>query len=155
LLPYIAVGLFAGIRAAEMMRLDAKSINFGEKIITFGADVAKKRSQRKVDMQPALLAWLEPCRDKLQKGGSIIDHAKFRKSKEQLLEAAKIEEWPSNGLRHSFGSYHYAMFRSAEDTAFLMGNSVDIVHRHYKALVSKANAERFWALRPDAKTVPN
>ena len=33
-------------------------------------------------------------------------------------------------------------------TAFQMGNSPTMVHRHYKALVAKSDAERFWALRP-------
>jgi len=147
-LPYIAVGLFAGVRAAEMLRLDARAINFEEKTITIGAEIAKKRSQRIVDMQPALLAWLEPCKEQLQKGGAIIDEKKFRRIKDDLMEAAEIPEWPSNGLRHSFGSYHFAMFRSADETAHQMGNTAEIVHKYYKALVSKTEAEKFWALRP-------
>jgi integrase len=149
LLPYIAIGLFAGVRSAEMVRLNGKNINFEDKTITVGADAAKKRSQRIVDMQPALAAWLEPCREKLQAGGRIVDPNRFRKNKELLLEAAKIQEWPANGLRHSFGSYHYAMFRSSDDTAHQMGNSVDMVHRHYKSLVSQSEAQKYWALRPE------
>jgi integrase len=150
LLPYIATGLLAGVRSAEMVRLDGRNFNFGQKTITIGADAAKKRSQRIVDMQPALLAWLEPCREKLQNGGEIVDQGRFRKNKELLLEAAEIQEWPANGLRHSFGSYHFAMFRSSDDTAHQMGNSVEIVHRHYKALVPKSEADKFWNLRPKA-----
>jgi integrase len=149
LLPYIAIGLFAGLRTAEMFRLQGRKVNFEDKTITVGADVAKKRSQRIVDIQPALLAWLEPCKDKLQSGFPIVEKNKFRKNKEQLLEAAEMTEWPTNGLRHSFASYHYAMFRSSDDTAHQMGNSSNIVHQHYKALVSKAEAEKFWNLRPD------
>lgn len=145
---YIAIGFFAGIRSAEMARMSGRNVNFEDKTITVGADAAKKRSQRIVDMQPALLAWLEPCKAKLQNGGEIVDQGKFRRHKELLLEAAAIQEWPANGLRHSFGSYHFAMFRSADDTAHQMGNSAEVVHRYYKALVSKSEAEKFWALRP-------
>jgi integrase len=148
LLPYFAIGFFAGIRSAEMMRLQSRDINFGEKIITIGADIAKKRSQRKVEMLPALLAWLEPCKAQLEKGGAIVDQNEFRKNKELLLEAAGLETWPSNGLRHSFASYHFAMFRSSDETSHQMGNSPEMVHKHYKALVSKAVAESFWNLRP-------
>jgi integrase len=154
LLAYIAIGFFAGVRSAKMVRLNGRSINFGEKTITIGADIAKKRSQRIVVMQPALLAWLQPCKDALQAAGPVVDQKTFRKDKERLLEAAKIQEWRANGLRHSFGTYHYALFRSAEDTSHQMGNSVEVVHKHYKALVPKADAEKFWNLRPAAET-PN
>jgi integrase len=148
LLPYIAIGLFAGVRSAEMMRLDSKNINFEGQTLTIGADIAKKRSQRIIDMQPTLLAWLEPVKDKLKAGGLIADANGFRKNKARLLEAAQISDWPANGLRHSFGSYHYAMFRNADDTSHQMGNSVDIVHKHYKTLVPRSEAEEFWNLRP-------
>ena len=154
LLPYIAIGLFAGVRSAEMLRLDAKDINFACKTIRIGADVAKKRSQRIVDMQPALLAWLEPCRESLQAGGTIVDQGKYRSNKELLLVAAGIEEWPANGLRHSFGSYHLAMFQSAEKTSHQMGNSVEMVHKHYKSLVPYSDAERYWSLRPKGHPEP-
>ena len=148
LLPYIAIGLFAGVRSAEMMRLDAKDISFESKTIRIGPDVAKKRSHRIIEMLPALLSWLEPYRDTLQAGGRIITQAKFRSNQEDLLLAAGIQEWPANGLRHSYASYHLSMFESAEKTSHQMGNSADMVHKHYKALVTKESAEKFWALRP-------
>jgi integrase len=153
-LPYIALGMFAGVRSAEMMRLNGRNINFEEKTITVGADAAKKRSQRIVDMQPALLSWLKPCVETLKMGGPIVEKSKFWKNKELLMEAAEIQEWPANGLRHSFGSYHFAMFRSSDDTAHEMGNSVDMVHRHYKSLVSKSEAEKYWNLRPSPTPEP-
>jgi integrase len=149
LLPFIALGLFAGLRSAEMGRLDAKDINFLEKTIRIQADVAKKRAHRNVDMQDALMAWLEPCKTNLQQGGAILDQNKFRKNKELLLEAAGIDNWPSNGLRHSFASYHLAKFCNSDNTAYQMGHrSTEILHRHYKALVAKSEAERFWNIRP-------
>jgi integrase len=70
----------------------------------------------------------------------------------------KIEQfpWPQDCLRHSFASYHLAMFESAEKTALQMGhNSTDMLFRHYRELVTKEQAEKFWALMPrtvDRKT---
>lgn len=149
LLPYISCGLFAGLRSAEMMRLDSKDISFENRIIRIGADVAKKRAQRNVEMHDALLAWLKPCEENLRKGGPIVDKSKFWKNKELLLDAAKIEQWPENGLRHSFASYHLAQFNNSDSTAFQMGHrSTELVHRYYKALVLKTEAEKFWNLRP-------
>ena len=153
LLPYIAIGLFAGIRATEMRRLNGRNINFDAKIITITPEMAKKRSQRHVDMQPALLEWLAPHREKLTNGAPVVDKSifRFRDNMASLRDAAGIAEWPDNGLRHSFGSYHFAMFDDENRTAKQMGNSPDMVHRHYKALVTKTEAERFWALRPKAE----
>ncbi len=148
LLPYVAIGLFAGIRTAELARLDGAAINFETKSITIGADVAKKRSRRSVDMQPALLAFLEPLKDKLTSGQVQIIGSNFQRDRNSLVEAAGLSEWKGNGPRHSFGSYHLAAYRDDSETANQMGNSVAMVHRHYKALVTKEAAEKFWSLRP-------
>lgn len=149
LLPYIAIGLFAGVRFAEMTRLDGKDIKFNDKVIRIGPEVAKKRSQRNIDMHDALLCWLEPCRKQLEAGGFVVTYDKtFRNNKDLLQEAAEIKEWKANGLRHSFGSYHLAHFKDIADTAHQMGNSADMVNRFYKALVTPADAALFWDLRP-------
>jgi len=147
LLPYVAIGFFAGVRSAEQMRLAGKAINFETKSIVIGADVAKKRGQRIIEMSDTLFAWLEPCKDALQNGPIYGDTKSFRKSKEQLLEVVGFD-WKPNALRHSFGSYHLAMHQNIEQTAHLMGNSPDMIHRYYKALVMKDEAQKFWALRP-------
>jgi integrase len=154
LLPYIAIGLFAGVRTAEQMRLAGKCIYLEGRTIVIGADAAKKRSQRIIEMSDALVAWLQPCREALENGPIYADSMAFRKNKARLLEAAGIADWPANGLRHSFGSYHLAMFHDAAETSHVMGNSVDMVHRHYKSLVTKADAEKFWSLRPQSIDKP-
>jgi len=80
-----------------------------------------------------------------------VDVPDFRKALNTLAKSADVIEWPQNGLRHSFASYHLAAYSDTVRTAFLMGHSNPrIVHDHYKALVSKADAERFFALRPAA-----
>jgi integrase len=148
LLPYIAIGLFSGIRFAELTRLDGKDVKFDDKIIRIGPEVAKKRSQRNINIQEALLHWIEPYKKQLEDGGPLVNYnTAFRTNKDLLLEAAGISEWKANGLRHSFGSYHLAKFKNIEDTAYQMGNSVDMVHKHYKALVTPSESEAFWALR--------
>jgi hypothetical protein len=76
---------------------------------------------------------------------------------DELRTAAELDAWPHNGLRHSFGSYHLAIHGDAVKTAGQMGHrSSDVIHNHYKALVLKTEAEKFWNLRPttagDGKT---
>jgi integrase len=146
LLPYIALGLFAGLRSAELMRLDWQDVKMEDRAIVVGQQVAKKRSRRVVDMCDALYAWLKP--QKALKG-PIVDLKQFRDNMDELRQAAELESWPHNGLRHSFGSYHLAFHGDAVKTAGQMGHrSSDVIHNHYKALVLKTDAEKFWNLRP-------
>jgi integrase len=148
MLPYISIGLFAGLRSAELMRLDGKDVKLEERAIVVGQQVAKKRSRRVVEMCDALHAWLAELKTLK---GPIVDAKEFRDNMDELRKAAELETWPHNGLRHSFGSYHLAFYGDAVKTAQQMGHrSSDVVHNHYKALVLKKEAESFWNLKPQA-----
>lgn len=147
LLPYISIGLFAGLRSAELMRLKAEAIKMEEKQIVVGPDVAKKRSRRVVEMSENLHAWLIAA-GKLK--GLIVDADEFRENMAELRTAAGIETWPHNGLRHSFGSYHLAEYGDGNKTATQMGHrDQNVIHNHYKALVLKSEADKYWALSPE------
>lgn len=146
LLPYISVGLFAGLRSAEMMRLDGKDVKFDDRAVVVGQQVAKKRSRRVVEMCDALYAWLSPLKPL---NGPIVDVKQFRDNMDELRKVAELESWPHSGLRRSFGSYHLSFHGDAIKTAQQMGHrSSDVVHNHYKALVLKTEAEKFWYLKP-------
>ena len=152
LLPYVALGLFAGLRSAELLRLNADAVKLDERVIVIGQAVAKKRSRRVVEMSDGLNAWLQLCPPLV---GSVVAVAAFRDNFEALKQAAGLENWLHNALRHSFGSYHLARHGDATKTANQMGHkSTDVVHNHYKALVTKTEAEKFWALRPVSRTAP-
>jgi integrase len=144
LLPFVAIGLFAGLRTAELQRLDWSAVKLAERSIIIGSDVAKKRSRRVVEINDTLAAWLAVCS---KKSGAVVG-PNYEKHHRALVKAAGLERWPANALRHSFGSYHLAAHGDAVKTAFQMGNSAVIVHNHYKGLVSNSDVERYWALRP-------
>jgi len=150
LLPYVAIGLFAGLRSAELLRLDWSAVKLAERTIIIGANVAKKRSRRVVEINETLAAWLPLC---AKRKGAIVelnDQRTLYKRLAELATAAGLEKWPDNGLRHSCASYSLALTGDAVRVAYQLGNSADMIHRHYKALVTKADAERFFALRPAA-----
>jgi hypothetical protein len=53
-------------------------------------------------------------------------------------------------MRHSFASYHLALF-GAEKTIAAMGHGdYTMLFQHYRALVTKAEAERFFGLISDS-----
>ena len=64
---------------------------------------------------------------------------------------AGIIDWPQDALRRSFASYHLAMHGSADKTATQLGHrSTDMLFEHYRELVTKDEAERFWNIFPEA-----
>ena len=150
LLPYVALGLFAGLRSAELLRLDWSAVKLAERSIIIAAGVAKKRSRRVVEINDTLAAWLASC---AKRKGMVIDLPDQRTLYKRLAElatAAGLTKWQDNGLRHSCASYSLALPGDAVRVAYQLGNSADMIHRHYKALVTAADAKRFWELRPAA-----
>jgi len=60
--------------------------------------------------------------------------------------------WENNAMRHSFGSYHYALHGNPLETSRLLGHktSDQVLFDHYRALATKAQAEDYFAIHPPA-----
>ena len=67
-LPYLVLGAFAGIRTAEIVRLDWQEINFDTGYIEIKKSKAKTKGRRLIKMQPNLVAWLRKAREALRPG---------------------------------------------------------------------------------------
>jgi hypothetical protein len=65
-----------------------------------------------------------------------------------ILTAAKVTGI-YDGARHSFISYRTAETRDVARVADECGNSVGIIKRHYRELVTTAAAKGFFAIRPE------
>jgi integrase len=146
LVPSIAIQLFAGLRRSEVAALDWSEIDLGEKHLEVKAAKAKTRQRRLVTIQLALADFLDHDQPRT---GPVwqwsIDNYSERLA--NLADKAEIRPWPHNALRHSFGSYYYALTRNENQTAAEMGNSPQIVFRHYRALVRPTECAAFWAIR--------
>jgi integrase len=150
LVPYIAIGAFAGLRRAELERLDWQEVDLQSKLIEVTASKAKSARRRFVRIQPNLAKWLRPY---VRPSGGVTP-LKYRELLDDAREAAGIEEWPQNALRHSFASYHLAEFNDAAALALELGHtSSNLVFQHYRQLVKPKQAERYWNIRPAG--VPN
>jgi integrase len=146
LLPYWAIGLFAGLRSSEILNLQWADVDFGDGLITVRS--AKTGRKRFVKMQRNLLAWLAPYR---MKAGAVVASINFRKQSEADRAAAGLgERWPSNAARHSFGSYWLAQFNDINALALQMGNSPTVIEKHYKRAVKPKEAHRYWQIMPSA-----
>ena len=153
ILPCLAVGAFAGLRRAEIERLDWSEIDFESGLIEVKAEKSKTAQRRFVTMQPNLREWLLSVR----KHRGPITPDDFNELFVEAREAAGIKEWPENALRHSFASYHLAHFKNAASTALELGHHDSrVTFAHYRELVRPKEAARYWNIKPEtsAKVVP-
>jgi integrase len=145
LVPYIAIGAFAGLRRAELERLDWKEIDLEENQIEVTAKKAKSARRRFIKVQPNLAKWLQPH---APLSGNVTP-PNYRELLDSAREAAGIQEWPQNALRHSFASYHLARFNDAAALALELGHTnSNLVFQHYRQLVKPKQAERYWKIAP-------
>jgi integrase len=146
LIPYVSISLFAGLRAAELQKLDWTEIDLAEGHIEVTAAKSKTRKRRLVPIPENLRAWLEPL---AQISGPVAPIG-LRKRFDAVKEAAGFAVWESNCMRHSFGSYRMAQCQDAAKTAFEMGNSPQMVFAHYRELVKPKAALAYWGIMPAA-----
>jgi integrase len=145
-LPFWAIGAFAGLRRAEIERLDWAQVDFESGLIEVKARHSKTATRRLVVMQPNLRAWLEPYR--AHRRGPVCPGNLRLRTEADRDRAGLRENWPTNALRHSFGSYHLAHFKDAPALALQMGNSPDVIFRHYREVVKPKDARRYWEIKP-------
>ena len=71
MIPFLTLGAFAGIRHAEIQRLEWQDVRFEDGIIEIGASKAKTASRRLVPILPNLKEWLLKHR---QSSGLVVEH---------------------------------------------------------------------------------
>ena len=151
MLPFFAVGLFAGLRPKnELAGLKWSSIDFKAKTILVEPATAKKRRTRYVNLPANLAAWLAPHRQDV--GTIFYSRRKFR----TVVTEAGLSDWTPDVMRHSFASFHLAFHGDANATALQLGHAgaPGVLFDHYRALVKRPkDAAAFWKIRPKASKV--
>jgi integrase len=150
-LPFVALGGFAGLRSAEIERLTWESIKWEQKLIEIKADMAKTAQRRLVPLSANLATCLAKWR---HAKGPVIGPIKLFMRLEWLSAASEVK-WKRNGLRHSYASYRLAIIKDAGKLALEMGNSPNMVFRHYRELVTPPEAKAWFALRPGTPPATN
>lgn len=137
----LAIRYFAGLRGSELQGITEAEIKLERGFIEVKSAVAKTRRRRLVRIEPNLAQWLKL-------GGTIpLTNAHSR-----MARIAKVSgvAWSPGVTRHSFVSYHLAQFESAARTALEAGHSEAMLFAHYRELVTREDAARFWAIVPQA-----
>ena len=89
----LALGAFAGLRSAEIERLEWSDIDLAGRHITVGADKAKTASRRVVPISDNLAAWLAPYAGRhgnVWPGG----HDEFYEAQQQTAAATEVKADP-------------------------------------------------------------
>ncbi len=144
ILPMLAIGGFAGMRHAEIARLDWSEILWDRNLIEVKGYKSKTRARRLVPLLENLRAWIEPfsC-----ESGPVVVHGWPVSALERTAAKAGIK-WKKNALRHSFCSYRLSVTNDGAKTALESGHAQHILFRHYRALVSREAAEEWFSIYP-------
>lgn len=166
IVPAIAIGLFAGLRSAELKRLDWKDVRLDHAHITVRAENAKSAKNRIVPIGDNLRKWLAAHQreegsvwptDGRRLMGKARNNAGFGTPTEQYAAKAKGEHlrpWPKNALRHSYATYHLAGNQNAAELALNMGHEgTSLIFAHYRKPVTRDMASAFWNIKPEGEQV--
>lgn len=158
LVPFVAIGAFAGLRTAEIVRLEWPEVRFGQNVIEIKASKSKTASRRLAPILPVLAEWLVPFRKESGRVlvGVLDEFAiatQFKKAVDAIVDDAgtPLVKIVHNGLRHSFITYRMAILKSAAEVALEAGNSPRMIFEHYRELATEAEAKDWFAILPDSR----
>jgi integrase len=148
LLPYVVLGLFAGLRPSEILTLDWNDLEVTGDHPVVNIRRSKTRAGiRNVDLSPLACAWLALCPGQ---SGPVVPPKNFRRRWARVLATAAINDWPQDCLRHTAASVHYRLYQSAPATAAMLGHSraEGVLFGHYRAAMGLGLAKKFADLTP-------
>jgi integrase len=147
MIPYLAIGAFCGLCAAEIERLDWSEVHLTgpERFIEVKASKAKTASRRTVPISDNCAAWLARF---AQPSGPIVTLARTDKQLFLYLANKSGVPWKHNGLRHSYISYRLALIKDVGQVSLEAGNSPQMVFKHYRQLVRESEANDWFAIVP-------
>ena len=146
-LPFLAIGAFAGLRTAEIARLDWNEVDLAGGLIEVKATKAKTANRRLVPIPANLKQWLAPLH---QGSGKVIPHEKLSPQLKSLTAKEGVGfQWKHNALRHSYISYRVAQVQNVAQVALEAGNSPKIIFTNYRELVKPADAVKWFDIQPE------
>jgi len=167
MVPWLAIAGFAGLRSAEINRLDWSEVKLKEGFIEIKASKAKTAARRLVPITDNLAEWLKPYAtdsgsvanfeswwNQLPKTVDAVNEKRKQVATERGMDEGTVKPftWRHNGLRHSFCSYRLAAIKNAAQVALEAGNSPTMIFKHYRQVVTEVEAARWFAIVPLVKT---
>jgi integrase len=152
--PFVAFGAFAGLRSAEIQRLEWKDIDIAGGFIELVAAKTKTRSHRIVPILPNLNRWIASFTSQSGKVSKLTPKIE-QKRRNETAKASGVK-WKANGLRHSFISYRMAVIQNAAQVSIEAGNSPAIIFKNYRKPIRPDAGVAYFGIIPEgpANIVP-
>jgi integrase len=151
-LAWFVLTTLGGMRPEEAEKTAWDHINFEEGWVRVEAQTTKVRQRRVFYPHASAMAWLHQA--KAQGSPLPIARQRRRRTIRTLRKVLGWEAWPKDVTRHSAASYWLAETGNATQVAGALGHSENVLRKNYMALVTKAQAQEFWALMPDGSGDP-
>lgn len=131
----LSLMLYSGIRPTEVSRLQTEDINWEEGQVIIRPHASKTGGGRAVSLRGV-------CG--IRKRDRYIPRDWKRRWK-ALRRAAGFRHWIPDACRHTFATYHAAMFRNLPELQMEMGHrDSSLLRFRYMVPVSRKKAELFW-----------
>jgi integrase len=148
MLPYIALGAFAGLRVAsgELSRLLWEDIHFHDAQIVIRAEISKTHTRRFIPIPKCLDAWLTLMPESRKGLVLPIPPGTIRKLRRKIYP----HRWIAAGLRHSYASACINSGMSIDSVCLALGHRQDpkMLWNHYFQATTKEQAESYWQIMP-------
>ena len=141
MLAYIVLGLFAGIRSAELDRIKWEDVEIERGFVRIDASASKVRKRRLVTLEPVAVHWLRKVTH------FVISPEKKSRRLQVIGWRMGWQTWEHNILRHSAASFLISLHKDAGLVSTMLGNSPAILLSRYTELVSPEDSEQFWAIK--------
>jgi integrase/recombinase XerD len=146
-LGWLVLALFCGLRPEEAEKLQWSDIDLEKGIVTVDAVASKVRWRRLVYCTPCAVRWLTKA--KALNASLPIPRQTRRRALALMTAKLGLKAWPKDILRHTCASMLMATWEDEGKVAASLGNSPTVLHAHYRELVSRAEAKRFWGIAPE------
>jgi integrase len=138
----IVTSICTGLRQGELLRLEAKDINFTKQTLT--VHISKTGKRRLVHLEAPAIDALKKIRGVgskrvfVQSDGSPIDKSRLRVQWLKVRAAAKLEDFHWHDLRHSCASFLAQGGASLPEIGHVLGHSSPSITAKYAHLIEGA-----------------
>ncbi len=140
MLPYFAACVLTGARPDEVPRHSWEDVQLDDEHPYLELNYAKGgRKRRHIALCDAAVGIFRWCKEKKLELG-FYSTRKFNRVRRA---AGLFDRWEKDLLRHTYASWHYALYHDAKTLSATMGNSEDVLFQDYIRPMRKAEAALF------------